>query len=102
MAERAGAGLGCALIQRDHAALRHHERHQIGDGFEALGCRDVADPLRGNIAGRSCARDVGLRWRRAAIESVRHRCAARSARQMREQKGGADGDAGIAGDRRHP
>ena len=45
---------------------------------------------------------VFLQWRRAAIEGVRHRRAARGARQMREQPGGADGDAGIAGDRRHP
>ena len=43
-----------------------------------------------------------LRRRHAAIERVRHRRAARGAGQMREQPGRADGDAGIAGHRRHP
>ena len=37
MAERAGAGFGRALIQRDDAVLRDHERHQIGDGVAAFG-----------------------------------------------------------------
>ena len=102
MAERAGAGFGRALIQRDDAALRDHECHQIGDRVAAFRRRDIADPLRGDVIGLERADDVLLRRRRAAIESVRHRRAARGAGEMREQPGGADGDAGIAGDRRHP
>ena len=50
----------------------------------------------------SAAAISSARRRRAAIERVRHRRAARGAGQMREQPGGADGDAGIAGHRRHP
>ena len=102
MAERAGTGFGRALIERDDAALRDHERHQIGDGVAAFRRRDIADALRGDVIGLECAGDVLLRRRRAAIESVRHRRAARGAGEMREQPGGADGDAGIAGHRRHP
>ena len=102
VAERAGTGFGRALIHRDDTALRHHERHQIGDRVEAFRRRDIADPLRGDVIGLERADDVLLCRRRAAIEGVRHRRAARGAGEMREQPGGADGDAGIAGDRRHP
>ena len=102
MAERARAGFGRALIERDDAVVRDHERHQIGDGVAALGRRDISDPLRGDVVGRKRRRDVVLRRRQAAIEGVRHRRAARAAGEMREQPGRADGDAGVAGRRRHP
>ena len=55
MAERAGPGLGRALIERDDAVLRDHESHQVGDGVAALGRRDIADALRGDVVGFSAA-----------------------------------------------
>ena len=51
MAKRAGAGFGRALIECDDAALRDHERHEIGDGVAAFSRRDIADALRGDVIG---------------------------------------------------
>ena len=102
MAERARTGLGRALVDRDHAVLRDHECHEIGNGVAAGFRRDIADALGGDVVCLKRGFNLGLRGRQAAIECMRHRCAARAAGQMREQPGRADGDAGIAGHRRHP
>ena len=59
MAERAGPGFGRALIERDDAVLRDHERHQIGDGVAAFGRRDIADALRGDVIGLERRCDIG-------------------------------------------
>ena len=102
VAERAGPGFGGALIDRDDAVLRDRVSHQVGDGVAALRCRDLADALRSDIVGLQRGGDVIGRGRYAAIERVRHRRAAWGARKACELPGSPDGDAGIAGHRRHP
>ena len=44
MAKRPRPGFGRPLIQRDDAVLRHHERHQVGDGVAAIRRRYIPDP----------------------------------------------------------
>jgi hypothetical protein len=45
MAERPRPGFSRALIQRDDATLRDHERHQIGYRLQAIGRRNGPDWL---------------------------------------------------------
>ncbi len=102
MAERARPGLGRTLIDRDHAALRHHESHQVGDRVAAPGRRDIADRLRGNVVGFQRRGDFFMRRRRAAIERVGQGYAARRTGEMGQSPGRADGDTGVARRRGHP
>ena len=84
MAERARPGFRGALIERDDAVLRYHPGHQVGDGLAALGRRDIADVLGGDVIGVQRRRDIGRQRRRAAIERVGHRRAARRSRHLRQ------------------
>ena len=96
MAERARSGLGRTLIDRDHAALRDHERHQVGDRVAALWRRDIADRCEAMSSAFSALRFLHSSAA-AAIERVRRRRAARGTGEMSQPPGRADGDTGIAG-----
>ena len=103
MAERARAGLGGALVEREDGVLRRHVGHEVGElrARRRVFCRHQLDPFDIGT-GLERRANVAFGRRRAAIERVLDRRAQPVTGEIGAHIGRAHGDAGIVRHRRHP